>query len=81
MAKIISAKAGDVSESPKLVSIKHTKVMQNANGNNVTVLDHEQIKEVGIAIADAEALKINLEEQLAEVTADLVEYKAIQDAE
>tara|TARA_R100001015_G_C4453589_1_gene42924 strand:- start:240 stop:485 length:246 start_codon:yes stop_codon:yes gene_type:complete len=81
MSKIISAKAGDVSESPKLVSIKHTKVMQNANGNNVTVLDYEQIKEVGIAIADAEALKINLEEQLAEVTADLVEYKAIQDAE
>jgi len=81
MAKVISAKAGEVSESPKLVLIKHTRVMKNANGNDVTVMDYEETKDVDIAIADAEALKINLEEQLAEVEAELVEYKAIKDAE
>tara|TARA_R100001443_G_C3356278_1_gene178013 strand:- start:330 stop:575 length:246 start_codon:yes stop_codon:yes gene_type:complete len=81
MAKVISAKAGEVSESPKLVSIKHTRVMQNANGNNVTVMDYEEIKDVDIAIADAEAQKASLETSLAEVEAELVEYKAIKDAE
>jgi hypothetical protein len=81
MAKVISAKAGEVSESPKLVSIKHTRVMQNANGNNVTVMDYEEIKDVDIAIADAEAQKASLEASLSEVEAELVEYKAIKDAE
>ena len=81
MAKVISAKAGEVSESPKLVSIKHTRVMQNANGNNVTVMNYEEIKDVDIAIADAEAQKASLEASLAEVEAELVEYKAIKDAE
>ena len=81
MAKVISAKAGEVSESPKLVLIKHTKVMKNANGNDVTVLDYEETKDVDIAIADAEAQKASLEASLAEVEAELVEYKAIKDAE
>ena len=81
MAKVISAKAGEVSESPKLVLIKHTRVMQNANGNNVTVMDYEETKDVDIAIADAEAQKASLEASLAEVEAELVEYKAIKDAE
>ena len=81
MAKVISEKAGEVSESPKLVSIKHTRVMQNANGNDVTVMDYEETKDVDIAIADAEAQKASLEASLAEVEAELVEYKAIKDAE
>jgi hypothetical protein len=81
MAKVISAKAGEVSESPKLVSIKHTRVMQNANGNNVTVMDYEETKDVDVAIADAEAQKASLEASLAEVEAELVEYNAIKDAE
>ena len=81
MAKVISAKAGELSESPKLVLIKHTKVMKNPNGNDVTVLDYEETKDVDIAIADAEVQKANLEALLAEVEADLVEYKAIKDAE
>ena len=81
MAKVISAKAGEVSESPKLVLIKHTRVMKNANGNNVTVMDYEETKDVDIAIADAEAHKASLEASLAEVEAELVEYKAIKDAE
>jgi hypothetical protein len=81
MAKVISAKAGEVSESPKLVLIKHTRVMKNANGNDVTVMDYEEIKDVDIAIADAEAQKASLEASLSEVEAELVEYKAIKDAE
>ena len=81
MAKVISATTGEVSESPKLVLIKHTKVMKNANGNNVTVMDYEETKDVDVAIADAEAQKASLEASLAEVEAELVEYKAIKDAE
>jgi hypothetical protein len=80
MAKVISAKAGEVSESPKLVLIKHTRVMKNANGNDVTVMDYEETKDVDIAIADAEAQKASLEASLAEVEAELVEYNAIKDA-
>ena len=81
MAKVISAKTGEVSESPKLVSIKHTRVMKNANGNDVTVMDYEETKDVDIAIADAEAQKASLEASLAEVEAELVEYQAIKDSE
>ena len=80
MAKVISAKAGEVSESPKLVLIKHTRVMKNANGNNVTVMDYEETKDVDIAIADAEAQKAILEAELVDVEAELVEYNAIKDA-
>jgi hypothetical protein len=81
MAKVISAVENGVAEAPKEVSIKHTRVMKNANGNDVTVLDYEETKIVDDAITDAEAQKANLEAQLAEVEADLVEYKAIRDAE
>ena len=81
MAKVISATTSEVSESPKLVLIKHTKVMKNANGNNVTVMDYEETKDVDVAIADAEAQKASLEASLAQVESDLVEYKAIKDSE
>ena len=81
MAKVISATTSEVSESPKLVLIKHTKVMKNANGNNVTVVDYEEIKNVDEAIAGAEAEKASLEASLAQVESDLAEYKAIKDAE
>ncbi len=81
MAKVISATTSEVSESPKLVLIKHTKVMKNANGNNVTVVDYEEIKNVDEAIAGAEAEKASLEASLAQVESDLVEYKAIKDSE
>ena len=80
MAKVISAKAGEVSESPKLVLIKHTRGLKNANGNDFTVMDYEETKDVDIAIADAEAQKASLEASLAEVEAELVEYNAIKDA-
>ena len=84
MAKVISAvEAASVEsvESPKMVLIKHTRVMKNPNGNDVTVLDWEETKDVNTAISDCESMKANLEAQLAECEAELVDYIAIRDAE
>jgi len=81
MAKVISAVETAAAESSKMVSIKHTKVMKNANGNDVTVLDWEETKSVNQAIEDAEAAKARLEAELVDVEAELVEYNAIKDAE
>ena len=81
MAKVIAEKAQDAVDVPKMVSIKHTRVMKNANGNDVTVMDYEEIKDVDTAIADAEAHKASLEASLTEVEAELVDYIAIRDAE
>jgi hypothetical protein len=84
MAKVISAvEAAAVQsvESPKMVSIKHTRTMKNPNGNDVTVLDYEESKDVDMAISDAEATKARLEAELVDVEAELVDYKAIRDAE
>ena len=81
MAKVISAASAVESPDPgKMVSIKHTRVMKNANGNDVTVLDYEETKDVDNAIADAEAQKASLEAALVDVEAELVEYQAIKDA-
>ena len=81
MAKVISEVESVAVQSEKEVKIQHTRVMQNANGNDVTVLDFEEIMGVDAAISNAEDKKANLEAQLAEVEAELVEYKAIKDAE
>ena len=81
MAKVIAEKAQESVDSPKMVSIKHTRVMKNANGNDVTVMDYEEIKDVDQAIADAEAHKADLEARLAECEQELVDYQAIKDAE
>ena len=78
MAKVISA--AETVESTKMVSIKHTRVMKNANGNDVTVLDYEETKDIDSAIADAENQKASLQAQIVELDADLVEYQAIKDA-
>ncbi len=80
MAKVISAVEAAAAEATKMVSIKHTRVMKNANGNDVTVLDYEETKDVDMAILDAEAQKASLEASLVDVEAELVEYKAIKDA-
>ena len=80
MAKVINA-VDVATETTKYVKIQYTKVMKNANGNDVTVLDWEETKSVDVAISDAEDQKANLEAQIAELDADLVEYNAIKDAE
>jgi hypothetical protein len=81
MAKVISAMSEQTSESTKMVSIKHTRVMQNANGNDVTVMDYEENIPVDDAISGAEETKARLEADLVDVEAELAEYIAIRDAE
>jgi hypothetical protein len=81
MAKVISAVETAAAEATKQVSIKHTRVMKNANGNDVTVMDFEEIKDVDQAITDAEAHKVDLEARLAECKAELADYIALRDAE
>jgi len=81
MAKVIEEKTQESVDSSKMVLIKHTRVMKNPNGNDVTVLDYEETKNVDMAIADAEAQKASLEASLVDVEAELVEYQAIKDAE
>lgn len=81
MAKVIAEKAQESVDSPKMVLIKHTRVMKNANGNDVTVMDYEEIKNVDEAITEAEAYKADLEAQLTECETELAEYIAIRDAE
>ena len=81
MAKVIAEKAQESVDSPKMVSIKHTRVMKNANGNDVTVMDYEEVKDLDQAIADAESHKADLEARLAECEQELVDYQAIKDAE
>ena len=79
MAKVISEKAVESSEV-KMVEIKHTRMMKDASGDDVEVLDYAESKPVDEAIAEAEARKAKLEALVAEVDAELVEYNAIKDA-
>ena len=77
MAKVIAEKAVE-SSSVKMVEIKHTRVMKNASGNNVTVVDHTEVQSVDEAISNAEAQLANAEANVTELKADIVAYKAIK---
>ena len=76
MAKVIAEKAG--SAAAKQVEIKHTRVMKNASGNNVTVVDHTEVQNVDDAISNAEARLVEAEALVVELKADIVAYKAIK---
>lgn len=78
MAKVIAEKAVEEASSPKSVEIKHTKVMQNASGNNVTVVDWTEVKSVDLAISEAEAQLVTAEAKVTELKADIEEYKKIK---
>ena len=80
MAKVISEMETQASDDSKMVEIKHTRTMQDASGNDVEVLDFQESKPLGGAIADAEANKARLEARLAEVDAELDDLNAIKDA-
>ena len=80
MAKIVTEKVVESSQT-KMVEIKHTKVMKNANGNDVTVMDWSEVKPLDEAIEQAENNKTQLEAQLAEVETELTDLKALEDAE
>ena len=81
MAKVIAEKAVESVDAPKMVEIKHTRMMKDAAGKDVEVLDYTDVKSVDEAISEAEARKASLEAQVAEVDAELVDLKAIRDAE
>jgi len=78
MAKVIAEKAQESPSVKKQVEIKHTRVMKNASGNNVTVVDHTEVKGVDEAISQAEADLVNAEARVTELKADIVEYKKIK---
>jgi len=82
MAKVIAEKSAEVAATMgKQVEIKHTKVMQNAAGNNVTVVDYVDVQPVDDAISNAESELTKAEALVVELEADIVAYKAIRDAE
>ena len=81
MAKVISEKTVDAVDAPKMVEIKHTSTMKDAAGNDVEVLDYTDVQSVDDAISQAEARKASLEAKVVEVDAELVDLKAIRDAE
>ena len=76
MAKLIAEKASDATD--KLVEIKYTKVMKDAAGKNVTVVDWVDVRPVDDMITQAEADLVNAEARVTELKADIVEYKKIK---
>lgn len=83
MSKVIAEKVQEAvqADAPKQVEIKHTRVMKDAAGKDVTVVDWTEVKQVTEAISQCEAHKTNLEAQLTECEAELADYIAIRDAE
>ena len=82
MAKVIAEKVLDVVEAAavavKQVEIKYTKVMQNAAGNNVTVIDYTDVKPVDEAISQAEAELATCEAKVISLAEDIAAYKVIK---
>ena len=78
MAKVIAEKAVEGVSSPKQVEIKHTKVMKDAEGKDVTVVDWTEQRPVDEMITQAEADLVNAEARVTELKADIVEYKKIK---
>jgi hypothetical protein len=79
MAKVIAEKAAsEIAVAGKQVEIKHTKVMKNSSGNNVTVVDWTDVKPVDTAISEAEAQLVDAEALVVDLKADIVAYKAIK---
>ena len=78
MAKVIKAAAESDVVMPKQVEIQHTKVMKDAAGKDVTVVDWTDVRPVDDMITQAEADLVNAEARVTELKADIVEYKKIK---
>tara|TARA_R100001082_G_C4236060_1_gene105300 strand:+ start:214 stop:456 length:243 start_codon:yes stop_codon:yes gene_type:complete len=79
MAKVIAEKAQEQAQSSvKMVEIKHTRTMKDASGNDVEVVDYTDVKSVDSAISRAESDLVDAEARVAELKADIVEYKKIK---
>lgn len=81
MAKVIKAAAESGVVMPKQVEIKHTKVMKDAAGKDVTVVDYIDVRPVDDAITQAEAELATCEAKVISLTEDIAAYKVIRDAE
>jgi len=77
MAKVIAEKASDVVDS-KNIEIKHTKVMKDAAGKDVTVVDNIEVIDLDYAISEAEKDLVVYEAKVTELKEDIVEYKKIK---
>ena len=78
MAKVIAEKSVEGVASPKQVEIKHTRVMKDAEGKDVTVVDWTNVRPVDEMITQAEADLVTAEARVVELKADIVEYKKIK---
>ena len=78
MAKVIKAAAESDVVMPKQVEIKHTKVMKDAAGKDVTVVDWTDVRPVDDMITQAEAELVVAEAKVVSLKADIVEYKKIK---
>ena len=78
MSKVIAEKAVEAGVSVKQVEIKHTRVMKQADGTDVTVVDWSEQRSVDEAISQAEAQLVDAEARVTELKADIVEYKKIK---
>jgi len=81
MAKVIAEKiveAPPVGDAPKQVEIKHTRVMKDAAGKDVTVVDWTDSKPVDDMITQAEKELVTAEARVVSLKADIVEYKKIK---
>ena len=81
MAKVIAEKiveAPPVGDAPKQVEIKHTKVMKDAAGKDVTVVDWTEQRPVDDMITQAEKELVTAEARVVSLKADIVEYKKIK---
>jgi len=78
MAKVIKAATESDVVMPKQVSIQHTKVMKDADGKDVTVVDRTEQRPVDVAIENAEAELKTAEALVVSLKADIVEYKKIK---
>ncbi len=78
MAKVIKAAAESDVVMPKQVEIQHTKVMKDAAGKDVTVVDWTDVRPVDDMITQAEADLVSAEALVVSLKADIVEYKKIK---
>ena len=78
MAKVIAEKVIASPDAGKQVEIKHTKVMKDAAGKDVTVVDWTDVRPVADMITQAEAELKTAEAKVTELKADIVEYKKIK---
>ena len=78
MAKVIAEKVIASPDAGKQVEIKHTRVMKNAAGNDVTVVDSTEVRGVDEAISQAEAELATCEAKVISLAEDIAAYKVIK---